>query len=307
MAVCVCAFSRIFTVTSPVTMQIEPFFDEATNTVTYLIADTQSGEAAVVDPVLDYDHNDGSVDLTSADRVLAAAKAHGWNIVWVLETHAHADHLSAAPYIKSKTGARIGIGEHIVDVQRIFRPVFNARDVKSNGADFDHLFKEGEQFSIGGLQAEVLHVPGHTPADVAYKLGDAVFVGDTLFMPDYGTARADFPGGDARQLFRSIRRLLALPPQTRLFMCHDYKAPGRETYAWETTVEAQRKGNKHVHDGVTEDEFVEMRQARDANLDAPRLLLPSIQVNIRAGRFPPAEANGVRYLMIPVKTKGEAD
>ena len=290
---------------TPATVHIEAFFDESTNTVTYLVADPESGKAAVVDPVLDYDHTDGSVDLRSADKVLAAAQAKGWDIVWVLETQAHADHLSAAPYIKAKTGARIGIGEHITDVQRIFRPVFNASDIKSNGGDFDHLFKDGETFLIGGLQAEVLHVPGHTPADVAYKLGDAVFVGDTLFMPDYGTARADFPGGDARQLFRSIRRLLALPPETRLFMCHDYKAPGRDNFAWETTVDAQRKSNKHVHDGVTEDEFVSMRTTRDADLDAPKLLLPSIQVNIRAGRFPPAESNGVRYLMIPVKAKSD--
>jgi len=284
---------------------IEAFFDEPTNTVTYLVADPATSLAAVIDPVLDYDHNDGAVDISSVEKVLAAAEARGWKIIWALETHAHADHLSAAPYIKAKTGARIGIGERITEVQRIFRPVFNATDLKTDGSDFDHLFKDGERFSIGTLEVEVLHVPGHTPADVAYKLGDAVFVGDTLFMPDYGTARADFPGGDARQLFGSIRRLLALPPQTRLFMCHDYKAPGRDDFAWETTVEAQRKGNKHVHDGVTEDEFVAMRQARDAVLDAPRLLLPSIQVNIRAGKFPPAEANGVRYLMIPVKTKGE--
>ncbi len=290
---------------TPATVHIEPFFDESTNTVTYLLADPESREAAVVDPVLDYDHTDGSVDLRSADKVLAAAQAKGWDIVWVLETHAHADHLSAAPYIKAKTGARIGIGEHITDVQRIFRPVFNASDIKSDGGDFDHLFKDGETFPIGDLQVEVLHVPGHTPADVAYKLGDAVFVGDTLFMPDYGTARADFPGGDARQLFRSIRRLLTLPPETRLFMCHDYKAPGRDNFAWETTVDAQRKSNKHVHDGVTEDEFVSMRTTRDADLDAPKLLLPSIQVNIRAGRFPPAESNGVRYLMIPVKAKSD--
>ncbi|MFN3891897.1 MAG: MBL fold metallo-hydrolase [Beijerinckiaceae bacterium] len=288
---------------------IQAFFDEPTYTVTYLVADPATGEAAVIDPVLDYDHNDGSVDANSAERVLAAAQAHGWKIVWALETHAHADHLSAAPYMKAKTGARIGIGEHITDVQRIFRPVFNATDLKTDGSDFDHLFKDGETFSIGRLQAEVMHVPGHTPADIAYRIGDAVFVGDTLFMPDYGTARADFPGGDARQLYRSIRRILALPPQTRLFMCHDYKAPGRDEYAWETTVEAQRKANKHVHDGVSEDEFVAMRTARDSRLDAPRLLLPSIQVNIRAGKFPPAEANGVRYLMIPVKVKGgsEAD
>jgi len=282
---------------------IQAFFDEPTNTVTYLVVDPATGQAAVVDPVLDYDHSDGSVDARSAEQVLTAASQSGWTIKWALETHAHADHLSAAPYIKAKTGARIGIGERITDVQRIFRPVFNATDMKTDGSDFDCLFKDGESFAIGNLRAEVLHVPGHTPADVAYKIDDAVFVGDTLFMPDYGTARADFPGGDARQLYRSIRRILSLPPQTRLFMCHDYKAPGRDEFAWETTVEAQRRENKHVHDGVSEDEFVAMRNARDSKLDSPRLLLPSIQVNIRAGKFPPAEANGVHYLMIPVKIK----
>lgn len=286
---------------------IEAFFDEPTNTVTYLVADPNTSMAAVIDPVLDYDHNDGSVDARSVEKVLAAADQRGWKIVWALETHAHADHLSAAPYIKSKTGARIGIGERITEVQRIFRPVFNATDLKTDGSDFDHLFKDGERFNIGSLDVKVLHVPGHTPADIAYKIGDAVFVGDTLFMPDYGTARADFPGGDAHELYKSIRRILSLPPETRLFMCHDYKAPGRDEFAWETTVQAQRTGNKHVHDGVTEDEFVAMRTARDSNLDAPRLLLPSIQVNIRAGKFPPAEANGVRYLTIPVKLKGGAD
>jgi glyoxylase-like metal-dependent hydrolase (beta-lactamase superfamily II) len=261
----------------------------------------------VIDPVLDYDHNGGSVDVGSADAVLKAAAEGGFRIVWALETHAHADHLSAAPYIKAKTGARIGIGERITDVQRIFRPVFNATDLKTDGSDFDHLFKDGETFRIGALEVDVMHVPGHTPADVAYRIGDVVFVGDTLFMPDYGTARADFPGGDARQLYRSIQRLLTLPPQTRLFMCHDYKAPGRDFYAWETTVAEERAANRHVHEGVSEDEFVAMRTARDATLDAPRLLLPSIQVNIRAGKFPPAEANGVRYLTIPVKVKGGAD
>lgn len=223
-----------------------------------------------------------------------------------METHAHADHLSGAPFIKARTGGAIGIGEHVRDVQRIFRPVFNATNLKADGGDFDRLFSDGERFRIGSLAAEVMHVPGHTPADIAYKVGDAVFVSDTLFMPDYGTARADFPGGDARQLYRSIRRLLALPLETRLFMCHDYKAPGRDQYAWETTVAEQRAGNKHARDGVSEDEFVAMRQARDATLTAPALLLPSIQVNIRAGRFPPAEANGVRYLRIPVKPRSTA-
>ena len=219
----------------------------------------------------------------------------------MLETHAHADHLSGAPFIKARTGAKIGIGEHIRDVQRIFRPVFNALDVSGDGSEFDHLFKDGERFRLGSLEVEVMHVPGHTPADIAYRVGDAVFVGDTLFMPDYGTARADFPGGNARMLYRSIQKLLALPAQTRLFMCHDYKAPGRDHYAWETTVAEQRARNTHVKDGVGENTFVAMREARDATLAAPRLLLPSIQVNIRAGKLPPAESNGVHYLKIPVR------
>jgi glyoxylase-like metal-dependent hydrolase (beta-lactamase superfamily II) len=221
----------------------------------------------------------------------------------VLETHAHADHLTAAPYIKARTGAPIGIGEHIRDVQRIFRPVFDARDVKPEGGDFDLLLRDGQRLVLGGLEAEVMHLPGHTPADVAFRIGEDVFVGDTIFMPDYGSARADFPGGDARTLFRSIRRLLSLPPQTRLWMCHDYKAPGRDSYAWQTTVAEQRAHNVHVKDGIMEDEFVAFRTGRDATLAAPLLLLPSIQVNIRAGRFPPAEENGVRYLRVPVRTR----
>jgi glyoxylase-like metal-dependent hydrolase (beta-lactamase superfamily II) len=282
---------------------IRAFFDEPTNTVSYLVADPATRKAAVIDPVLDYDHNAGEVDTRSVEAILRAADEAGYQVIWALETHAHADHLSGSPYIKAKTGAKIGIGEHIKDVQRIFRPVFNATDLKTDGSDFDHLFADGERFSIGELNAEVIYTPGHTPADITYKIEDAAFVGDTLFMPDYGTARADFPGGDARQLFRSIKQLMALPAQTRLFMCHDYKAPGRETYAWETNVAEQRDKNVHVKDGVTEDEFVAMRTSRDAKLSAPRLLLPSIQVNIRAGNFPPAEANGVRYLTIPVKFK----
>jgi glyoxylase-like metal-dependent hydrolase (beta-lactamase superfamily II) len=282
---------------------IRAFFDEPTNTVSYLVADPATRKAAVIDPVLDYDHNAGEVDTRSVEAILRAADEAGYDIIWTLETHAHADHLSGSPYIKAKTGAKIGIGEHIKDVQRIFRPVFNATDLKTDGSDFDHLFADGERFNIGELKAEVIYTPGHTPADVTYKIEDAAFVGDTLFMPDYGTARADFPGGDARQLYRSIKRLMGLPAQTRLFMCHDYKAPGRDTYAWETNVAEQRDKNVHVKDGVTEDEFVAMRTARDASLSAPRLLLPSIQVNIRAGHFPPAEANGVRYLTIPVKFK----
>ena len=283
---------------------IKAFFDEPTNTISYLVGDPDTGQAAVIDPVLDFDPSSGEVDTDSVEEILGFAESEGWTIEWVLETHAHADHLSAAPYIKAKTGALVGIGEHIRDVQRIFRPMFGADDVKTDGSDFDRLFADGERFRIGKLEAEVLYTPGHTPADVSYLVGDALFVGDTLFMPDFGTARADFPGGDARQLYRSIRRILSLPSATRIFTCHDYKAPGRDSFAWESTVSQQRASNPHVRDGINEEEFVAMRQARDANLSVPKLLLPAIQVNIRGGRFPPAEANGVSYLMIPVKTKG---
>jgi glyoxylase-like metal-dependent hydrolase (beta-lactamase superfamily II) len=287
-------------VTPPVPV-IRAYFDEPTNTVSYLVHDPATRRAAVIDPVLDYDHRTGRATTRSSDAILAAAADDGLTIDWVLETHAHADHLSGAPYIKLKTGAKVGIGEHIRQVQKIFRPVFNATDLKGDGSEFDHLFRDGERFSVGDLVVEVMHVPGHTPADIAYRLGDAVFVGDTLFMPDYGTARADFPGGSARDLYRSMKKLLALPPATRLFMCHDYKAPGREHYAWETTVAEQRAHNVHVKDGVGEDDFVAMREARDAKLAAPLLLMPSIQVNIRAGQLPPADADGVHYLKIPVR------
>ncbi len=285
---------------------IRAFFDEPTNTVSYLVWDPATRDGAVIDPVLDWDNRSGTADTAFADRLLAAAAEEGVTIRWVLETHAHADHLTAAPYLKARTGAPIGIGEHIKDVQRIFRPVFDARDLKPEGGDFDHLFKDGERFKLGSLEVEVMHLPGHTPADVAFRIGEDVFVGDTIFMHDYGTARADFPGGDARQLFRSIRRLLSLPPETRLWMCHDYKAPGRDQYAWQSTVADQRAHNPHVKDGMTEEGFVAFRTQRDATLAAPTLLLPSIQVNIRAGRFPEAEENGVRYLRIPVKQKSHA-
>ena len=284
---------------------IRAFFDEPTNTVSYIVADPATKQAAVIDPVLDYDPNSGAVDIRSVKAMLRVVEEQGYTIVWTLETHAHADHLSGSPYIKAKTGAKIGIGEHIKDVQRIFRPVFDAADLKTDGSDFDHLFQDGERFKIGELDVEVMYTPGHTPADITYKIEDAAFVGDTLFMPDYGTARADFPGGDPHRLYRSIRRVLALSPETRLFMCHDYKAPGRDTYAWETTVREEREKNVHVKDGVSEDDFVAMRNTRDATLSAPRLLLPSIQVNIRAGKFPAAHANGVRYLTIPVQFKSE--
>ncbi len=280
--------------------QIEAFFDEPTNTVSYLVIDPATRRAAVIDPVLDFDHRTGNAATKAADVVLKKAAELNADIGLVLETHVHADHLSGAPYIKLRTGAKVGIGEQVRSVQKIFRPVFNATDMKADGSEFDFLYKDGEHFSIGSLDVEVLHVPGHTPADVAYKIGDAAFVGDTLFMPDYGTARADFPGGDARDLYRSIRKLLALPPETRLFMCHDYKAPGRDHFAWETTVAEQRAGNVHVKEGVAEDAFVTMREARDATLATPLLLMPSIQVNMRAGKLPPAEENGVHYLRIPV-------
>lgn len=287
--------------TSPAKPQIQAFFDEPTNTVSYLVWDLATMEGAVIDPVLDYDFRTGKASMASADGILAAAEKLGVKVTQVLETHAHADHLSSAPYIKLKTGAKVSIGEHIRDVQRIFRPVFNAVDVSGDGSEFDHLFKDGERFKVGTLDGEVIHTPGHTPACVSYKIGDAVFVGDTMFMPDYGTARADFPGGDARALFRSIQRILSLSAETRLFMCHDYKAPGRDAYAWETTVGEERARNVHVHQGVSEDDFVAMRTTRDATLAAPLLLLPSIQVNIRAGKFPPAEVDGVHYLKVPIR------
>jgi len=280
---------------------IQAFFDEVTNTVSYLVVDSATGRAAVVDPVLDYEQRSGKVSARSADAILGAAAQRGLHIEWILETHAHADHLSAARYLRAKTGARVAIGEHIRAVQEIFRPAFNLDDVPVEGEAFDRLLRDGETFSLGELQVEVLHTPGHTPACVSYRIGNAVFVGDTLFMPDYGTARADFPGGDARTLYRSIRRLLDLPPEAELFMCHDYKAPGRDQYAWQTTVAEERARNVHVREGVTESEFVALRATRDASLAAPALLLPSIQVNIRGGRLPAPESNGVRYLKIPMR------
>jgi glyoxylase-like metal-dependent hydrolase (beta-lactamase superfamily II) len=280
---------------------IDAFFDEATFTVTYLVTDPETRHAAIIDPVLDYDHKSGKASTRSVERVLAKARERTASVDWILETHAHADHLTAAPLLKARTGAKVVIGEHISDVQKIFRTVFNAADVSEDGREFDRLVKDGEVLTLGNLRIEVMHLPGHTPADVAYRIGDAVFVGDTIFMPDYGTARTDFPGGDAPTLYRSIRRLLSLPPETRLFMCHDYKAPGRDQYAWETTVAEERARNVHVHDGVAEAEFVAMRTKRDASLAAPVLLLPSVQVNIRAGRLPPPDDNGQSYLKIPVK------
>ena len=286
---------------------IRAFFDEPTNTVSYLVWNPGERRGVVIDPVLDFDPASGTVDDGSVEEILKAAEEVGIAIEWVLETHVHADHLSGAPLIKARTGATVAIGEHVRDVQTIFRPIFGADDMKADGSDFDRLLKDGERFEAGGLEIEVMHTPGHTPACVSYRIGNAVFVGDTLFMPDYGTARTDFPGGCARQLYRSIHKLLSLPPETRLFMCHDYKAPGRDSFAWETTVAEERRSNQHIHEGVREDEFVAMREARDKTLATPKLLIPSIQVNMRAGRFPPADRDGVRYLRIPVTLKAGAD
>ncbi len=286
------------------TPEVEAFFDEPTNTVSYLVWDPETKHAAVIDPVLDFDMASGQVSLDSVEAILDRAAEKGLTVIWSLETHAHADHLSGSPFIKARSGAKIGIGEHIKEVQQIFRPVFNDETLKTDGSDFDHLFVDGETFTIGDIAVEVMHTPGHTPACLTYHMGEVAFVGDTMFMPDFGTARCDFPGGDARTLYRSIQRVLALPETTTLYMCHDYKAPGRDVYAWETTVAEERASNIHLKGGVSEDAYVEMREARDATLAVPRLLLPSIQTNIRAGRFPEAEANGVHYLKIPLDLKG---
>jgi glyoxylase-like metal-dependent hydrolase (beta-lactamase superfamily II) len=281
--------------------EIAGFFDPDTNTVSYVVHDPATREAAIVDSVLDFNPNSGRTATTSADRLINYVSSHNLKVTWLLETHAHADHFSAAPYLQEKLGGKIAIGEHIVTVQQVFGKLFNAgTEFARDGSQFDHLFKDGDTFTIGTLPVTVMHVPGHTPACIAYVVGDAVFVGDTMFMPDYGTARADFPGGDARTLFRSLRRILALPGETRLFMCHDYLPAGRSEYVWETTVAAERAGNIHAHDGISEDEFVAMREARDATLDMPRLILPSVQVNMRAGHLPPPEDNGISYLKIPV-------
>jgi glyoxylase-like metal-dependent hydrolase (beta-lactamase superfamily II) len=279
---------------------IQAFFDENTFTVTYLVSDPKSRRAVIIDPVLDYDPRSARTSTGSADALLAAAKEKSLVVEWILETHAHADHLSASAYIKQKLGAKVAIGEHIKDVQKVFRPMFNASDVSGEGSEFDQLLKDGEKLQVGAMIIEVLHTPGHTPGCVSYKIGDNVFVGDTVFMPDYGTARCDFPGGDARQLYQSIKRIFTFAPETTLWMCHDYKPPGRDDYAWRSTVAEQRAKNIHIHDGVTEAEFTEMRRARDKTLEKPVLILPSIQVNIRAGNMPPPDADGQVYLKLPV-------
>ena len=280
---------------------VKTFFDERTFTATHVVHDPGTRSAAIVDSVMDFDEAAGRTSFDSADRVIEYVKAEGLTVDWLLETHAHADHLSAAPYLQAKLGGRLAIGERIRTVQEVFGSIFNegaafARD----GSQFDHLFVDGDTFTLGGIPAIALHVPGHTPADMAYVIGDAAFVGDTMFMPDYGTARADFPGGDAHQLYKSIRRLMSLPDKTRVFLCHDYKAPNRDHFVWETSVAAERTGNVHVHEGVDEEAFVSMRTARDKTLEMPRLILPSVQVNIRGGRLPEPESNGTRYLKLPL-------
>ena len=282
-------------------MHIQSFFDEATFTVTYVVTDTVTKTCAVIDPVLDFDTASGRTSHASADSVIAYIRDQGLRLEWILETHAHADHLSAAHHIKSVLGGKAAIGAHIVDVQKIFAKLFNLKDgFAADGKQFDALLQDGDILAIGDLKGRVMHTPGHTPACMTLVVGDAAFVGDALFMPDYGSARADFPGGDARTLYRSTRRILDLPENTRLFTCHDYKAAGREHFAWESTVKDQRRSNIHVRDGISEDAFVAMRNARDKTLGMPHLILPSIQVNIRAGALPAAEDNGVAYLRLPL-------
>ncbi len=280
---------------------VQPFFDEPTNTFSYVVRDPDSQSCAILDSVLDFDYAAGRTDVRSADAIIEFVQRNNLKVEWILETHVHADHLSAAPYLHEQLGGRTGIGAHIRDVQEIFGKAFNAgTEFQRDGSQFDRLFEEGDSFNIGGLTARVLHTPGHTPACLTYVIGDAAFVGDTLFMPDYGTARCDFPGGDARTLYRSIGKVLALPPETRLFLCHDYKGPDREEYQCMTTVAEQRRGNVHVHEGISEDAFVKMRTERDATLGMPRLIIPSVQVNMRAGHMPSAESNGQVYLKVPI-------
>ena len=282
------------------TANIQAFFDPGTWTVTYVVWDPATRRAAIIDPVLDYDFKSGHTGTTSADQVLGCLAEHQLAVDWILETHAHADHLSGARHLQQRVGGRIAIGENIRVVQATFKKLYNLeRSFLPDGSQFDHLFKDGETFTIGGIAATALLVPGHTPADMAYRIDGAVFVGDTLFMPDVGSARADFPGGDAHQLYASMRRLLALPPETVMYVCHDYP-PATRPARWQTTVAEQRAHNIHVHDGIDEAEFVAMRKARDATLDVPTLILPSIQVNVRAGQLPPADDNGVSYLRIPL-------
>ena len=280
---------------------VRSFFDESTFTVSYVVHDPVTLTAAIIDPVLNFDLSSGRTSTKSAEKIVVYVESEGLTVEWLLETHAHADHLTASRFLLNRLGGKLAIGRGIIEVQRMFGEIFNATsDFTRDGSQFDHLFGDDDAFEIGALKCRALHVPGHTPADMCYVVGDALFCGDTLFMPDYGTARADFPGGDARQLYHSIRRIFSLPDETRLFVCHDYKAPGREEFVWETTVGAERRTNVHARDGVSEDEFVAARSARDATLAAPKLIWPSVQFNMRAGEFPPAESNGTCYFKIPL-------
>jgi len=284
---------------------IQAFFDNDTNTVSYLVSDPASSESAIIDSVLDYDQASGQTSTASADAVIAAVREQGREVVLILETHVHADHLSAAPYIQEQIGGKIGIGAHITEVQETFGKVFNEGTAfERDGSQFDLLLSDGDKLTIGSLPLSVIHTPGHTPACLSYVIGDAVFVGDTIFMPDFGTARTDFPGGSAEDLYRSIQRLFELPDETRVFTAHDYKAPGRENFAWESTIGEQKARNVHVGNGQDMATFVQMREERDAKLGMPRLILPSVQVNMRGGEMPPAEENGQRYLKIPVNGFG---
>ena len=281
--------------------QVKSFFDEPTFTVSYVVSDAATKKAAIIDSVWNFDQAAGRTSFESADQIVAYVEAEGLSIEWILETHAHADHLSAAPYLQQKLGGKLAIGREIVTVQGVFGKIFNeGTELARDGSQFDRLLDDGDVLMIGDIPLLALHVPGHTPADMAYVVGDALFTGDTMFMPDYGSARADFPGGDARHLYRSVRRLMVLPDATRVFLCHDYKAPNRDEFIWETTMLAERTGNVHIHEGVTEDQFVEMRTQRDATLSMPKLILPALQVNIRAGHLPEPEDDGVRYLKLPI-------
>ena len=281
--------------------QVKAFFDEPTFTVSYVVSDAATKKAAIIDSVWNFDHASGRTSFDSADAIVAYVEAEGLSTEWIFETHAHADHLSAAPYLQEKLGGKLAIGRAITTVQDVFGKIFNeGTEFARDGSQFDRLLDDGDVLAIGEIPLIALHVPGHTPADLAFVVGDALFTGDTMFMPDYGSARADFPGGDARQLYRSVRRLMQLPDETRVFLCHDYKAPNRDEFVWETTMLAERTANVHIHEGVTEDAFVEMRTQRDATLSMPKLILPSLQVNMRAGHLPPPEDNGVRYLKLPL-------
>ena len=279
---------------------VKAFFDEATFTVSYVVSDPATKRAAIIDPVLDYEPHSGRTTTASAEALIAYVKDSQLSVDWILETHVHADHLSSAPHVRSELGGTTAIGAHVTAVQDVFKGIFNIDGLAVDGSQFDHLFTDGDTFKVGNIEARVIATPGHTPACVTYVIGDSAFVGDTLFMPDFGTARTDFPGGSAVQLYASIQKILTLPDDTRLFMCHDYKAPGRDAYAWETSVTEQRESNIHINKQVTEAEFVLLREERDSQLGMPKLLLPSIQVNIRAGQMPEPEDNGIRYLKIPI-------